>query len=38
MASDMVVHLEDSNFDEETKSGYSLVDFWAGWCLSLIHI
>lgn len=32
MISDMVIHLEDSNFDEETKAGYSLVDFWAGWC------
>ena len=32
MASDMVVHLEDSNFDDETKSGYTLVDFWARWC------
>ncbi|SVA70682.1 uncharacterized protein METZ01_LOCUS401149, partial [marine metagenome] len=25
MASDMVIHLEDSNFDDETKSGYTLV-------------
>ena len=32
MASDMVIHLEDSNFDDETKIGYALVDFWAGWC------
>ena len=32
MASDKVIHLEDSNFDEETKSGYALVDFWAEWC------
>ncbi len=32
MASDMVIHLEDSNFDDETKAGYALVDFWAGWC------
>ena len=32
MASDMVIHLEDSNFDDETKTCYTLVDFWAGWC------
>ena len=32
MANDMVIHLEDSNFDDETKNGYALVDFWAGWC------
>ena len=32
MASDMVINLEDSNFDDETKTGYTLVDFWAAWC------
>ncbi|MGA1598196.1 MAG: thioredoxin [bacterium] len=32
MASNKVVHLTDANFDEETKSGYALVDFWAEWC------
>jgi len=32
MASDQVIHLEDSNFEEETKSGYALIDFWAAWC------
>ena len=32
MSSDKVIHLEDSNFDEKTKSGYALIDFWAEWC------
>lgn len=32
MASDKVVHLTDSTFDKEIKSGYALVDFWATWC------
>jgi thioredoxin 1 len=32
MASDKVIHLEDSNFEEETKTGYALIDFWAAWC------
>ena len=32
MASDQVIHLDDSNFEEETKSGYALIDFWAAWC------
>ncbi len=32
MASEKVVHLTDSNFEEQTKSGYALVDFWAEWC------
>ena len=32
MASDQVIHIEDSNFDEETKSRYVLIDFWAAWC------
>ena len=32
MANDQVIHLEDSNFEEETKSGYALIDFWAAWC------
>ena len=32
MASEIVINLEDSNFDDETKTGYTLVDFWAGWC------
>ncbi len=32
MASEIVINLEDSNFDDETKTGYTLVDFWAAWC------
>ncbi len=33
MANDKVIHLNDpATFDEETKDGYALVDFWAGWC------
>ena len=32
MASDKVKTLTDGNFDEETKRGVVLVDFWAAWC------
>ena len=32
MASDNVKTFTDSNFDEETKQGVVLVDFWAEWC------
>jgi thioredoxin 1 len=32
MASDKVKTFTDSNFDEETKTGVVLVDFWAEWC------
>ena len=32
MASDKVKTFTDSNFDDETKRGVVLVDFWAEWC------
>lgn len=32
MANAKVVHLNNTNFEEEIKSGLSLVDFWAEWC------
>jgi thioredoxin 1 len=32
MASDKIKTLTDSNFDQETKDGVVLVDFWAEWC------
>ena len=32
MASEKIKVFTDSNFDEETKAGVVLVDFWAEWC------
>ena len=32
MASENLKTLTDSNFDNETKDGVILVDFWADWC------
>jgi thioredoxin 1 len=32
MASDKVKTFTDGNFDDETKRGVVLVDFWAEWC------
>jgi thioredoxin 1 len=32
MATDKVKTFTDSNFDEETRKGVVLVDFWAEWC------
>jgi thioredoxin 1 len=32
MASEHVKTFTDSNFEQETKTGVVLVDFWAEWC------
>lgn len=29
---DNLLHLNDENFEEETSSGVTLVDFYADWC------
>lgn len=30
--SDKIIEAQEENFDELTKSGAVLVDFWASWC------
>jgi len=30
--SEHVLHLDDSNFDDQVSQGVTLVDFWAPWC------
>jgi thioredoxin 1 len=32
MASEKIKTFTDSNFDDEIKTGVTLVDFWAEWC------
>lgn len=32
MASEKIVHLSESDFDNGISSGLTLVDFWAEWC------
>jgi thioredoxin 1 len=32
MASDKLKTLTDGNFDQEIRTGVTLVDFWAEWC------
>jgi thioredoxin 1 len=31
--SENIIHLTKQNFDHQTKTGISLVDFWADWCM-----
>ena len=28
-----IKEINDQNFDQETKDGVALVDFWAAWCM-----
>jgi thioredoxin 1 len=28
-----IVHLNNNNFNQATKNGISIVDFWAAWCM-----
>ena len=32
MASDKVIHLDESTFENGVSKGLTLVDFWAAWC------
>ena len=32
MASEKIVHLNESDFDNTINNGLTLVDFWAAWC------
>ncbi len=32
MASDKVIHLDESSFEHGVSKGLTLVDFWAAWC------
>lgn len=29
---DLITHLTDQSFSDQTREGYVLVDFWAEWC------
>ena len=30
---DKIIHLNEKNFNQTTKNGISLIDFWADWCM-----